>query len=89
MMKGDERRETGDGRIVTTRIDFPTPSIARERDLKARLTSALKRITGMPDYAGYLAHLHEHHPDVAAPSEREFFDEYLKRRYEGGPTRCC
>jgi len=23
------------------------------------------------------------------PSEREYYEEYVRARYEGGPTRCC
>ncbi len=53
------------------------------------LAAAMRRILGMPDYAGYCTHLSEHHPEAALPSEREFFAQYLKARYEGGPTRCC
>jgi uncharacterized short protein YbdD (DUF466 family) len=47
------------------------------------------RICGMPDYEAYLRHLAACHPGRPVPSERQFFDEYLKARYEGGPTRCC
>ena len=47
------------------------------------------RICGMPDYEAYVRHLATCHPGRAVPSERQFFDEYLKARYEGGPTRCC
>jgi len=43
----------------------------------------------MPDYAAYVEHLRTAHPDAPVPSEREYFDEYLKGRYESGPTRCC
>jgi uncharacterized short protein YbdD (DUF466 family) len=43
----------------------------------------------MPDYAGYVAHLRAHHPDRAIPTEREFYDEYVRTRYADGPTRCC
>jgi uncharacterized short protein YbdD (DUF466 family) len=43
----------------------------------------------MPDYEAYLAHCREAHPDQPIKSEREFFEDYLKQRYEGGPTRCC
>ena len=43
----------------------------------------------MPDYEAYVQHLATCHPGCAVPSERQFFDEYLKARYEGGPTRCC
>jgi uncharacterized short protein YbdD (DUF466 family) len=51
--------------------------------------SDLRRVVGMPDYAGYLRHLQQCHPDRPVPSEREFFDLYLRARYGDGPTRCC
>jgi uncharacterized short protein YbdD (DUF466 family) len=43
----------------------------------------------MPDYDGYVRHLATCHPGRVVPTERQFFEEYLKSRYEGGPTRCC
>lgn len=55
----------------------------------SRLRSVVLRITGMPDYQAYLAHLRAAHPGRPLPSERQYFEEYLKNRYEGGPTRCC
>ncbi|MEO5800388.1 MAG: YbdD/YjiX family protein [Gemmatimonadales bacterium] len=51
--------------------------------------SALRRIFGMPDYAAHLAHLRACHPEAPVPSEREYFDAFLKGRYADGPTRCC
>ena len=51
--------------------------------------TALKRIAGMPDYAAYLEHLRRCHPDRPVPTEREFYDEYVRARYADGPTRCC
>jgi uncharacterized short protein YbdD (DUF466 family) len=53
------------------------------------LRSALKQIAGMPDYAGYLAHAREQHPDCPLLSEREFCDRYIAERYAGGGSRCC
>ncbi len=61
----------------------------RLRRVAKQLLADLRRIAGMPDYAAYCAHLRTAHPDRALPTEREFFDEYLRTRYEGGPTRCC
>jgi uncharacterized short protein YbdD (DUF466 family) len=55
----------------------------------ASIRAALLRIFGMPDYQTYVRHLTACHPGRAVPSERQFFEEYLKARYEGGPTRCC
>jgi uncharacterized short protein YbdD (DUF466 family) len=49
----------------------------------------VRRIAGMPDYAAHVAHLRQCHPERPVPSPREFFDEYLRSRYAGGPTRCC
>jgi uncharacterized short protein YbdD (DUF466 family) len=57
-----------------------------------RLRSALdglRRIAGMPDYAGHVEHLRRCHPDRPVPSEREYFEQYVAARYGDGPTRCC
>lgn len=59
------------------------------RRLLARLATLTRRLSGMPDYAGYLEHCRVAHPGHPVLGEREFFAEYLTRRYEGGPTRCC
>ena len=54
-----------------------------------RVVTALKRIIGMPNYEAYLEHLRTHHPECPLPTEREYFDEYLKGKYGGGFSRCC
>jgi uncharacterized short protein YbdD (DUF466 family) len=51
--------------------------------------AAIRRILGMPDYPAYLELMRRRHPECAVPTEREYFDEYVKARYSGGPTRCC
>ena len=61
----------------------------RERSVFSSLRHALLRILGMPDYQAYVRHLATCHPRCPVPTERQFFEEYLKARYEGGPTRCC
>jgi uncharacterized short protein YbdD (DUF466 family) len=50
---------------------------------------AVRRISGMPDYAAYLEHAGRCHPERPVVSEREFYEEFVRARYEGGPTRCC
>ncbi len=60
---------------------------ARDR-VRSGLTD-LRRVIGMPDYAEYLRHLEQRHPEWPVPSEREFFELYLRSRYGDGPTRCC
>jgi uncharacterized short protein YbdD (DUF466 family) len=58
-------------------------------DSVRRIGSILRRIAGMPDYAAHLEHLRCCHPDRAIPTERAYFEEFLRGRYEDGPTRCC
>lgn len=53
------------------------------------LLAAIRRVLGMPDYQAYLRHLRAHHPGCRLPTEREFFDEFVRAKYSGGPTRCC
>jgi uncharacterized short protein YbdD (DUF466 family) len=55
----------------------------------ADIVGTLRRVAGMPDYAACVAHLRRCHPERAVPSEREYFDEYVRARYGDGPTRCC
>lgn len=54
-----------------------------------KLLGALRRIAGMPDYRAYVIHLRQCHPEVAIPTEREFYEEFIRSRYEAGATRCC
>jgi uncharacterized short protein YbdD (DUF466 family) len=53
------------------------------------LLSAVRRIAGMPDYAAHVEHLRRCHPERAVPSEREFYEDFVRARYADGPTRCC
>ena len=53
------------------------------------ILSAVRRIAGMPDYELHIEHLRRSHPERPIPSRREFYEDYLKRRYQDGPTRCC
>ena len=58
----------------------------------ARLERALRvirRVAGMPDYGAHVEHLRRCHPDRPVPSAREFYEEFVRARYEGGATRCC
>jgi uncharacterized short protein YbdD (DUF466 family) len=49
----------------------------------------LRRVAGMPDYAAHLEHLRRNHPECPLPTERQFYEEFVRRRYADGPTRCC
>jgi uncharacterized short protein YbdD (DUF466 family) len=60
--------------------------------MRARLSdllSAIRRVAGMPDYQAYLEHLRRCHPERGVPTEREFYEEWVRARYADGPTRCC
>ena len=59
------------------------------RAVLALTLTALRRMLGMPDYAAYLAHLRTKHPDCPEPTEREFYDQYVRSRYGDGTSRCC
>ncbi len=82
------REQTGADGSRRERRSLP-PAPARSRPLPSRLLASLKRVLGMPDYAAHLAHLRAHHPDCPLPTEREFYDQYLRTRYGDGATRCC
>ncbi len=51
--------------------------------------AALRRLVGMPDYQRYVAHLRARHPERPVPSEREYYEEFVRARYGEGPSRCC
>ena len=62
---------------------------AAAASLLRRMALAVRRIAGMPDYPAYVEHVRRCHPGRPVPTEREFFDQYLRARYADGPTRCC
>ena len=61
----------------------------RRTALFTKLKETVRRIAGMPDYDAHLDHLRRCHPDVAPPTPRQFYDEFVRARYGDGPTRCC
>lgn len=60
-----------------------------KRGLATELFGALRKIAGMPDYATHIEHLRRYHPEAPIPSQRRFYEEFVKARYGDGPTRCC
>ena len=67
------------------------PDSARDvtLSLAAKLLGTLRQIAGMPGYAAHVEHLRRCHPESPVPTEREFYDEFIRTRYGDGPTRCC
>jgi len=55
----------------------------------ARLMRFLRSVAGMPDYQRHIQHLRQHHPELSIPTERQFFEDFVRARYGDGPTRCC
>lgn len=54
-----------------------------------KILKTVRRLMGMPDYRAYVEHSRTRHPERAIPSEREYYEQYLERRYGGGTSRCC
>ena len=59
------------------------------RPLAPRIVKTVRAVFGMPDYEAYIEHMRRRHPDRPVPSERDFYDEFVRNRYGDGPTRCC
>jgi uncharacterized short protein YbdD (DUF466 family) len=57
--------------------------------LLQKLIGPLRKVVGMPDYDAHVEHIRRCHPDHPIPTEREFYDQFVRARYGDGPTRCC
>jgi uncharacterized short protein YbdD (DUF466 family) len=55
----------------------------------ARAASVVRRVIGVPDYDGYLAHMRQCHPDVTPMSREQFLRTQLEARFEKPGARCC
>lgn len=62
---------------------------ARLRDVIRRMAAVLRRIVGVPDYEGYLAHVRECHPETVPMSRPEFERDRLDDKYSRPGHRCC
>jgi uncharacterized short protein YbdD (DUF466 family) len=63
--------------------------VARLRSALRSLGSALRIVTGAPDYERYRRHLAARHPGVEPLSRDTFVREQLERRYARPGSRCC
>lgn len=50
---------------------------------------AVREIVGAPDYQRYLEHHAAAHPGRAPLSAREYYADFVTRRFGGGASRCC
>jgi uncharacterized short protein YbdD (DUF466 family) len=84
-MRGSRKERNG----RKERSAFSATSAGFARKFLASLQHCVRHIAGMPDYPEHVEHLRRCHPEIPIPSEREFFEDYLQRRYQNGATRCC
>ena len=54
-----------------------------------RVLRVVRRVSGVPTTPRTVEHARRCHPGQPLPSERDYYEEYVRARYEGGPTRCC
>ena len=89
-MRGKRKEGRREGGKETVGADRGPPVHTRiGPPLHTRIAAALKRIAGMPDYAAHLDHLRRSHPGRPIPTEREFYEEFLRVRYGDSASRCC
>lgn len=55
----------------------------------ARCLALVRRIIGVPDYAGYVRHMAAHHPGEPVLTEDQFAEERLTAKYSRPGQRCC
>ncbi len=54
-----------------------------------RISQTARLMVGVPDYAAYLRHMRERHPERAPMSYAAFFRNRQDARYGGGQGKCC
>ena len=54
-----------------------------------RAAAIVRRIVGVPDYEGYLAHVQACHPERVPMTRKEFEQSRLEDRYSKPGQRCC
>ena len=64
-------------------------TLAEARAGLRRALSVLRQVVGAPDYQRYLEHHARCHGGAAPLGPREFYAEFVSRRFAPGPTRCC
>ncbi len=58
--------------------------------LLRRALRVVRQVVGAPDYERYLEHQAACHPGQAPLDRREYYAEFVTRRFGGGTaTRCC
>lgn len=64
-------------------------TIASVSQALRRVAAVIRRVVGVPDYDGYLAHVRECHPGAEPMSRRQFEESRLHDKYSRPGQRCC
>lgn len=64
-------------------------TLAEVRESVRRAAAVIRRIVGVPDYAGYVAHLRACHPEQEPMSREAFERSRLEDKYSRPGQRCC
>ena len=64
-------------------------TLGRAGEALRRAARVLRRIVGVPDYEGYVAHVRECHPGTVPMTRTEFERARLDDRYSRPGSRCC
>lgn len=63
---------------------------SRMAALWQRLQQSFRLMVGVPDYAGYVAHMQQHHPDLTPMDEKTFYRHCVDTRYaSAGNVKKC
>lgn len=54
-----------------------------------RVAAVVRRVVGVPDYDGYVAHVRECHPGTTPMTRAEFERSRLEDKYSRPGQRCC
>jgi uncharacterized short protein YbdD (DUF466 family) len=83
----EQRREKG--AVVPGRADAQWWRVRRVRRSWRAALAAVRQVVGAPDYGRYLEHHAACHPGETPMTPREYYADFVRRRFEGGPKRCC
>lgn len=64
-------------------------TLSRVSETMRKAAAVVRRIVGVPDYDGYLAHVRECHPGTEPMTQEEFERARLEDRYSQPGQRCC
>ncbi len=89
-MRREIEVDRAQGAVVSRRADAPWWTAGSAQRAVREFFRTVRQVVGAPDYARYLEHHAACHPDGAPLSPREYYADFVNRRFgSGGPTRCC